>query len=482
MRVYALYLVIAGISVYAYCDWFKSVCGLVLLMAFVQHPDFPGSVAGIQGLNPWNLALVNVIAGWMLGRKREGLKWDMPRLISHMLLVYLTVVLIGWVRCLLDPGPAGADLWGDLISERLINTIKWVIPGLLLYDGCRSRARLRWALWSVLAVYFLLALQVIRWMPSAADITGAQLNHRALKTILNEVGYHPVNMSMMLAGACWATFSILPLVKTKWRRIGVVLVAITMAYGQALTGGRMGYVTWGVVGLVMCSLRWRKYLLLAPLVVIVITLAVPSAVDRMLQGFDEKTASEEVVTDDYEVTSGRTLIWPYVIEKIMQSPVVGYGRLAMKRTGLSDRLWRELKESFPHPHNAYLEWLLDNGALGFVLVMPFYLLMVWYAVRLFRSSTGPAYVAAGGVCLALVLALLVAAMGSQTFYPREGSVGMWAAIGVMLRLRVAERQLASELSYVAPHAATSYSASTAPPPALARCARQPDGAAMGHWS
>jgi hypothetical protein len=46
----------------------------------------------------------------------------------------------------------------------------------------------------------------------------------------------------------------------------------------------------------------------------------------------------------------------------------------------------------------------------------------------------------GILALALVLALLVAAMGSQTFYPREGSVGMWAAIGVMLRVSVEKRK------------------------------------------
>ena len=35
---------------------------------------------------------------------------------------------------------------------------------------------------------------------------------------------------------------------------------------------------------------------------------------------------------------------------------------------------------------------------------------------------------------ALVLALLAAALGSQTFYPREGAIGMWAAMGIMLRV------------------------------------------------
>ena len=50
------------------------------------------------------------------------------------------------------------------------------------------------------------------------------------------------------------------------------------------------------------------------------------------------------------------------------------------------------------------------------------------------------------MALALVLSLLVAGLGSQTFYPREGSVGMWCAIGLLLRVdreRVARARSAS---------------------------------------
>ena len=145
---------------------------------------------------------------------------------------------------------------------------------------------------------------------------------------------------MMLAGASWAMLAAVPLARKRWQQALIVIGALAIAYAQALTGGRMGYVTWGVVGLTMGLLRWRRYLLLAPLMVIGISLAVPGAAERMLQGFGEKTAADEVVTNDYEVTSGRTLIWPYVTAKIMESPLIGYGRLGMDRTGLAARLWR----------------------------------------------------------------------------------------------------------------------------------------------
>jgi O-antigen ligase len=145
-----------------------------------------------------------------------------------------------------------------------------------------------------------------------------------------------------------------------------------------------------------------------------------------------------------------------VIDKIQERPTWGFGRQAMVRVGLVNFLWAHYRESFPHPHNAYLEMLLDNGIVGFLLVIPFYLVMLFYAVRLFLDRRSPLASAVGGVTLALVLALLVASLGSQTFYPREGAVGMWAAIGLMLRVSLERRRVwaeAAELAYAQPEIA-----------------------------
>jgi hypothetical protein len=68
-------------------------------------------------------------------------------------------------------------------------------------------------------------------------------------------------------------------------------------------------------------------------------------------------------------------------------------------------------------------------------VVCFYIVVLWHATRLLlsRDPTGM-YAAVGGAAFTLVLALLAASVGSQTFYPREGAVGMWAAIGLMFRV------------------------------------------------
>ena len=441
MRVLAVYIFVAFCSILAYRDWYKALCGLILLMAVIEHPDMPKSVFGIQGMNPWNILLVNVVLGWLIQRRREGLCWDMPRHVVVLFFLYLAVMLVGFGRMMSDRKGLEEFTAGYLVSEHLINSLKWIVPAVLVFDGCRDKRRLYWIIGVTLGVYLLLALQVVRWVPFSAMLSGDSLTARSRKIILNEVGYHAVNMSMLLAGASWAVVSLLALMRKKKYRVGVILAALCILYGQALTAGRMGYATWCITGLILCLLRWRRWLLLAPVVLIVIVLALPGVVERLSQGFEAASVSGEEVTDEAQVTSGRTIAWPMVIDKIFESPLVGYGQMAMMRTGISTRLLEELDEAFPHPHNAYLQLLLDNGLIGFFLVTPFYFLMLYYAVGLFRDKNNDVNAAVGGIATALLLALLVAAFGSQTFYPREGAVGMWIAFALILRI-VAWRQAA----------------------------------------
>jgi len=137
------------------------------------------------------------------------------------------------------------------------------------------------------------------------------------------------------------------------------------------------------------------------------------------------------------VTSGRIIAWPLVWEKITEAPFFGYGRVAMQNEGLTLKIRQEHNgEKFPHPHNAYLEWLLDNGFVSAIPVWLFYLLMLKYAWVLFRDDSNKIYVVTGGVALSLLSAFLIASSGSQTFYPREGALGMWVAIGLLMRVNI----------------------------------------------
>jgi hypothetical protein len=215
-------------------------------------------------------------------------------------------------------------------------------------------------------------------------------------------------------------------------------------FALTLTGGRMGLATWGLLGVVFSIWKWRRFLVIGPIIAVIIVSTVPAARERLLQGFDGDVQTNNAIVETlqvesdethwYTVTSGRSFAWPFILEKIGERPMVGYGRDAMIRTGLAAFLWDEYGESFPHPHNAYLQWIMDNGIISAVPVFAMFWIFLSKAGSLFNDDRDETFVIVGGVCLALILAFLIAGIGSQTFYPREGAVGMWCAIGLAYRV------------------------------------------------
>lgn len=454
IRITLLTLLISYLSVYAWKDWFRGACWLVLLISVFQHPDMPKSIAGISGFNHWNFLFINVFMSWLCGRKKDNISWDMPSKINILLCLYFIFIFISVLRYFADIEGISLYLSGDsggmyTVNEYLINCVKWVIPSMIIFDGCRSRQQYNFALMTLMLMFFLLALQVIQAMKfGSLTMSGEALQRKALKVISNNIGFHRVNMSMMMSGAFWAIFCLKEYVSSKTYLFLIIPACFAILLAIAMTGGRVGYVTWLVLGAIICSMKWRKYLLFAPIVLFSIMLAAPSALERISQGIlknnsgviktftDIDFAGGQV--DTHSMTSGRTLVWPLVWESILDEPLIGHGRRSMIRLGITRQIIERhgAGEVFPHPHNAYLQWVQDNGFVGAVPVFLFYFIVLKYSWSLFREKVENIYIVTGGVCFSFVAAFLLASIGSQTFYPREGAVGMWVAITLMLRVYV----------------------------------------------
>lgn len=458
IRLTLLTLLIAFLCVYSWKDWFRGACWLVLLMAIFQHPDMPKSIAGVPGLNHWNFLFLNVVCSWLGNRKREKLVWEMPRHLNYLLFFYSFFILVSVIRYLNDHSGideliatfgGSADYGVNAINEYLINCFKWAIPAMIIFDGCRSKKQYLFAVTMLALMFVLLGLQVVKAMKlGSLTMGGDALQIKALKIISQSVGFHRVNISMMMSGAFWAVFCLKEFVNRKYYWLLIVPGCLIIFLAMALTGGRTGYGTWLVLGGFFCLFKWRKYLLLAPIMLFIIITVAPSAIERLEQGFvagdSGNFAQNEFVdfkddnVDLQSVTSGRVIAWPLVWDSIKAAPFFGYGREAMKNIGLTRKIMIEYGtgETFPHPHNAYLQWVQDNGFIGALPVFIFYFIMLKYAWCLFRDDSDKLYVVTGGIGLALLLAFLIASMGSQNFYPREGAVGMWVAIGLIIRVYI----------------------------------------------
>ena len=267
------------------------------------------------------------------------------------------------------------------------------------------------------------------------------------RNLTPDLGIGPHGAGKVMSGVPWAMLAVIPLLK-KWKYRFLILGAcFASIYALALTGSRSGYLACGATIVLLCFLRWRRYLLLLPLMVLILPIALPGSTARMLQGFGATNVAGEKIINKGDVTSGRNRIWPVVIDKIPESPVLGFGREAMKRTGLKQKLEdKYVRESVDvdHPHQAYLQILLDNGLIGFVIIVGLHIVIWVYSARLFVDRGDPLYTAAGGVALVLLTGHLVAYMGGQNFYPDRIDVGFWCAIGVMLRIYVARGYLAAK--------------------------------------
>ena len=71
----------------------------------------------------------------------------------------------------------------------------------------------------------------------------------------------------------------------------------------------------------------------------------------------------------------------------------------MQRMQLKEKVAEEIGrgEGINHPHQAYLEVLLDNGLIGFVIIVGLYMFILVYSARLFVDRGDPLYTTAGGL-------------------------------------------------------------------------------------
>ncbi len=457
MRLIIFSFVVLFLCIYAWRDWYKSLCGLVVMMAVINHETMPEAMFGIVGLNPSNMLLLNVILAWMAAKKREQRQWDMPAGVNFLLFAYTAVVLVALIRYGFNQEGARElaavsgrrpETFFEVFADNFINSFKWVFPGILLYSGCNSKERFLWGMVSLMLMYLALAVLVIRWMPLGLLVDGDALQRRAAKVLGREIGYYRTNLSVMLAGAFWMIMAAKHYFADKYSLpcygcAGIVLMAMM------LTGGRGGYLAWAVVGVIVSFAKYRKYLILAPPMVLLVLTFVPSVKERMMMGFGDsakheyKTTAEGTVDENNlgTISAGRTLVWPLVVDEVLKAPLFGHGFGGIVSSGISIAMYEKYNHTYHHPHNAYLQTLIDNGILGTLPILLFYFVIVKYSWSLFRDARSGTYILAGGGAFAIVMTLLVASLTGQSFYPEERSFGVWCAMGLMLRVYVERLKL-----------------------------------------
>ena len=429
IRLTILNILVLSLWVYAFRDWMVSLCGLILLTSMMRKGDWLSQIGGIPGLNLWNITLAVVTVAWLLRRQDERRPWKLSGLSVGIVIGYIGIIVLAYVQAMLAMDnfvpDLQRDLWQFLTVDHLINPLKYLLVALLLADGCHSRRRLIMALGTVVGLGVLYAILVVRIVPLDALYTSGGVHYRW--RIGKEVGLMANDMAKVLTLTFW---SILATQRLWWRpwwsRIAVLAAYSVTFLGLAMCFSRAGYLTFVAVALVLGCVRWRKLLWLGPPALLLLLVLMPTVTERLSQGFDP---DPEADTDWNEVTAGRTgELWPPVIEEIWKAPFLGHGRMAVAHTALYDKL------GGVHPHNGYLEVLVDTGALGLLIVLAAFVGAGVLSYRLVRQNREPLLVALGGVGLVHCTGVLVNAMSGATFFPNQGMLGTLCALGIALRV------------------------------------------------
>ena len=87
---------------YALKDWFIALCSLIIMMGFLEHPDMPYNIAGIQGLNPWNILMIITLFTFLVQESKKGYAFDMPPAFMLLTGIYFLIIIISIIRLFLD--------------------------------------------------------------------------------------------------------------------------------------------------------------------------------------------------------------------------------------------------------------------------------------------------------------------------------------------------------------------------------------------
>jgi O-antigen ligase len=203
--------------------------------------------------------------------------------------------------------------------------------------------------------------------------------------------------------------------------LGLVGLALVLSFSRACIGAAV------LVGALFLAWKFNaKTLSLALLGVVIVGLFGAEALySRMTMGLDEGANA---------VSAGRIDgIWLPLLPEIWKSPIWG--------NGLSSILW-----SFPmvsesmmrvgHPHNAYLEALLDMGVVGLALLLAYYVHVsrgFWALAK--DASLSPELRGVFQGATAALAAFLVTGMVGSSLRPEAEAAFLWVAIGLMYGVR-----------------------------------------------
>jgi len=405
---------------------------LVLLLPVSSTSLFPHALMKIQGLNPINVLLAGTLAAYVLRGRAEHPVALVPRPLALLYIVPIVLAGLLGMQHVDDIYPPFIELlvvnytnWPGYLRDVLVKPMFIVLTAVLLAAAV-AKARKPEPYVAAVAVGACALAFVMFGFIIASEIRLGSLASARGRDFFVQIGAHAnelgrvfITAYALLLFAWWEA-------KHPQAKVALFVALGILCFGILFTFSRNAFLGFFLVnGLFLVWKFNMKKLGLALLGTSVAAALAPEVVYRRItHGFD---------TGADAVSAGRIDgIWLPLLPETFKSPVWG--------NGLDSILWSypmhaRAMELVGHPHNAYLEALLDMGLVGLALLLLFYW-HVWKGFRALGSNTYLTPLMRGffqGACAAL-LAFGLAGMTGGSLRPQPENVLLWLAIGIMYGL------------------------------------------------
>lgn len=414
-------------------DFRIGVVLLILLMPISASYLFPHEMFGLKGVNPLNLLLAATLASYLLRALPEGgLRRFVPRPLLWLYVVPIVAAGALGARHVGDIAPAffiydALDFYDtagylvNLVAKPLLLVVYALLIGAAVSRSVKPE---RFLLPAWISVWVMASILIVYVLHSGIGL--AQLANSRAREFFSPLGLHADDFGRLLEVAyalllfTWAETRTPAAKLGLLASMGLAVVALTLTFSR---GAFLGFV---VINLLF--LLWRRNggaLVVFGLLAAMALFALPDAVyERITMGFGSGLN---------KISAGRIDgLWLPLLPEVLRHPLFG--------NGLESMLWSEPMRrgagvtvlAVTHPHEAYLETLLDMGIVGLALLGA-YFAHVWRGLRalagdpaLSAKLRGFYHGAAAGL-----LALLVSYLTDSSLRPRPDQIFLWFAIGMM---------------------------------------------------
>ena len=405
--------------------------GAVLLLVMLPVEGsylFPHSVFGVTGLNPLNLVLAATLCSFLL---RGELKNFLPRPLLWLFVVPIAIAGLIGSRHVDQVYPYFYEVevihFTDTLGylrDVLLKPMLTVVAALLIAQAVAKSKKTESFLAPFIVAVWLMSVMAIGYVVVEGVSIGA-LALTSSRTFLSALGMHANDLGRLYAVAyalllfTWGETKDARLKTILFVTMGVLTIALL------LTFSRGAFVGWVLVNALFLVWKFNaKTIGLALLAGVVGLALMPGAVvSRMSLGLAGGG-------DVNEFSAGRVEeIWIPLLPELFKSPLWGNG---LDSTMWAQALWAEMMLPVTHPHNAYIQAILDMGLIGMGLLLAFY----WHVYRTSRDLGGNANLSPTmrgfyqGVVAGLMCFIITGFAGSS-LRPAPEFAFLWIAIGMM---------------------------------------------------